>query len=68
MTRDDVLAILRSEAPRLREEFGVESLTLFGSFARGRRRPIAMSMCWFAFKMHPILTASWGSSSIWKTP
>jgi predicted nucleotidyltransferase len=35
MTRDDVLAILRSERPRLRSEFGVRSLALFGSVARG---------------------------------
>jgi predicted nucleotidyltransferase len=34
MKRDDVLAILRAEQPRLRSEFGVKSLVLFGSVAR----------------------------------
>jgi uncharacterized protein len=34
MKRDDVLAILRAHEPRLRSEFGVKSLALFGSVAR----------------------------------
>jgi predicted nucleotidyltransferase len=34
MTRDEVLARLRPEAPRLRAEFSVRSLALFGSTAR----------------------------------
>ena len=34
MKRDDVLAILRADQPRLRSEFGVKSLALFGSVAR----------------------------------
>lgn len=34
MRRDDVLAILRTEEPRLRAEFFVKSLELFGSVAR----------------------------------
>ena len=34
MRRDDVLAILRAEQPRLRSEFRVKSLALFGSVAR----------------------------------
>jgi uncharacterized protein len=34
MTRDDILAIIRANEPRLRE-FGVQELALFGSFARG---------------------------------
>ena len=34
MKRDDVLAILRAEQPRLRSEFGVKSPALFGSVAR----------------------------------
>jgi predicted nucleotidyltransferase len=32
--RDEVLTILRAEQPRLRSEFGVKSLALFGSVAR----------------------------------
>jgi predicted nucleotidyltransferase len=39
MKRDDVLAILRAEQPRLRSEFGVKSLTLFGSVARDEATP-----------------------------
>jgi uncharacterized protein len=34
MKRDEVLAILRAEQPRLRSDFGVKSLVLFGSVAR----------------------------------
>ncbi len=34
MNRDEVLAILKAEEPRLRSEFGVKSLALFGSVAR----------------------------------
>jgi len=34
MNRDEVLAILKVEEPRLRAEFGVKSLALFGSVAR----------------------------------
>jgi predicted nucleotidyltransferase len=34
MTRDEVLAILRADESRLRSEFGVRSLSLFGSLAR----------------------------------
>ena len=39
MRRDEILAILRSEAPRLRAEFGVKSLALFGSVARDEAGP-----------------------------
>jgi predicted nucleotidyltransferase len=35
MTRDQVLDVLRSSREDLRREFGVESLALFGSVARG---------------------------------
>jgi predicted nucleotidyltransferase len=34
MNRDAVLALLKAEQPRLRVEFGVKSLALFGSVAR----------------------------------
>jgi predicted nucleotidyltransferase len=39
MRRDDVLALLRGNRRRLREEFGVRSLTLFGSVARNESKP-----------------------------
>lgn len=34
MTGDDVLALLRTHKPLLAERFGVDNLSLFGSFAR----------------------------------
>ena len=36
MTRDAVLDILRRELPALREQYGIEELALFGSFATGQ--------------------------------
>jgi predicted nucleotidyltransferase len=39
MKRDDVLGILRAEQPRLRSDFGVQSLALFGSVARDEASP-----------------------------
>ena len=38
MQREQVLRILDAEGPRLRAEFGVRSLALFGSAARGEAR------------------------------
>jgi len=38
-SRDDVYRILASEAPYLRDHFGVERLALYGSFARGEPGP-----------------------------
>jgi predicted nucleotidyltransferase len=35
MQRDEVLAVLRAHRDELRERFGVESIRLFGSVARG---------------------------------
>ena len=35
MTRDEVLSVLRDHQAELRERFGVKSLALFGSVARG---------------------------------
>jgi predicted nucleotidyltransferase len=39
MLRDEVIAKLRAALPALRREFGVSSLFLFGSVARGDNRP-----------------------------
>jgi predicted nucleotidyltransferase len=39
MRRDDVLSVLRANQERLRSEYGVKSLTLFGSVARGEAGP-----------------------------
>lgn len=35
MNRDHILALLAEHKPELAERFGVQSLALFGSFARG---------------------------------
>mgnify|MGYP000408302278 CR=1 FL=1 len=37
--REDVITTLRESLPDLSTQFGVESLSLFGSFARGEDRP-----------------------------
>lgn len=39
MKRHDVLSLLRAHRDRLNSEFGVKSLTLFGSVARDEARP-----------------------------
>jgi predicted nucleotidyltransferase len=38
MTREELLALLAQHKPVLAERFGVKSLKLFGSFARGTAR------------------------------
>lgn len=38
-TRDEILAVLRNERPHLVECYGVQSLALFGSVARGEATP-----------------------------
>lgn len=38
-TREEVVSRLRAESPRLRAEYGVRSLDLVGSFARGEAGP-----------------------------
>ncbi|MFH0766077.1 MAG: nucleotidyltransferase domain-containing protein, partial [Calditrichota bacterium] len=35
MQKNDILKTLQTHLPRLREEFGVHSLGLFGSYVRG---------------------------------
>lgn len=39
MPTDDVIETLRQLLPELRQEFGVLSIQVFGSFARGEGRP-----------------------------
>jgi predicted nucleotidyltransferase len=39
MTRQEILNILRNEKPYLRRKFGLLSIGLFGSYARGTQRP-----------------------------
>ena len=39
MNRDEILKILRAHRDELRKRFGVKSLAVFGSVARGEARP-----------------------------
>ena len=39
MNRDEILEILRAHRDELRRRFGVKSLAVFGSVARGEARP-----------------------------
>ena len=39
MTEKDILDILRKEKPYLQENFGLLSIGLFGSYAKGTERP-----------------------------
>lgn len=39
MDRDQTLALLSRHKPEMRQRFGVRSLALFGSHARGQARP-----------------------------
>ena len=39
MTRQEILNFLQEKKPYLREEFGVLSIGLFGSYAKGTQRP-----------------------------
>ena len=41
MSRDEILEILRGSHEELRREFGVESIALFGSAARGNAGPLS---------------------------
>ena len=38
-TLDDVLRTLRTHLPELREQYGVRTLGVFGSYVRGEQRP-----------------------------
>ena len=37
-TKDDILSLLKDELPNLRAEYGVDTLAVFGSYARGHQR------------------------------
>lgn len=41
LSRDQIVAILRQNAEALRRDFGVESVALFGSVARGQAGPFS---------------------------
>jgi uncharacterized protein len=38
-TLDDVLRTLRTQLPELREQYGVRTLGVFGSYVRGEQKP-----------------------------
>jgi len=37
-TKEEILTMLKEELPNLRKEYGVETLAVFGSYARGEQR------------------------------
>ena len=37
-TKEEILSMLKAELPNLRKEYGVDTLALFGSYARDRQR------------------------------
>jgi predicted nucleotidyltransferase len=37
MTKEDILALLKDELPNLRNEYGVDTLAIFGSYAKGEQ-------------------------------
>ena len=38
MTRDDIISILEKELPKLKVEYGVQRIVLYGSFAKGTQK------------------------------
>jgi predicted nucleotidyltransferase len=39
MNKQDIIETIKSEKPFLKEQFGVEEIALFGSYARGENNP-----------------------------
>ena len=37
-TKDDILTLLKEELPNLRRDYGVDTLAVFGSYARGEQK------------------------------
>ena len=37
-TKDEILSLLKEELPNLRREYGVDTLAVFGSYARGEQK------------------------------
>lgn len=38
IVRDDIISILEKELPKLKEEYGVQRIVLYGSFAKGTQK------------------------------
>lgn len=38
MSREDVISILEKEMPKLKDEYGVQRIVLYGSFAKGTQK------------------------------
>ncbi len=68
LTREQVISILKKELPKLRDEYGVERIVLYGSFAKGTqkkksdvdilvdiRRPIGLEFVSLADRLEEIL-------------
>jgi predicted nucleotidyltransferase len=61
MTREELLALLAQHKPVLKERFGVKSLKLFGSFARGTARDDSDVDVLVEFDEAPSLNALFGA-------
>ena len=59
MTRQAILDRLNAEAPGLRKKYGVKSLSVFGSIARGDDHEEATWMSSSRLMARPLLTTSW---------
>jgi len=53
-TLDDVLRTLRVHLPELREQYGVRTLGVFGSYVRGEQRPRSDLDLLVAFDARPL--------------
>ncbi len=41
MTKDDYIALLQQHAPEMRDNYGLKSMTMFGSVARGENTAVS---------------------------
>lgn len=59
MRRSDVLDLLSTHLPEIRQRFGVRSLALFGSYARDEARPKSDVDCWSSSKARSPFSGTW---------
>lgn len=50
---EEIIGLLRQELPRLREEYAVDNLAVFGSYARNTQRPTSDLDILVSFKTAP---------------
>ena len=66
MKKEEILRLLRGHLDELRQRFGVKSLAIFGSVARGEAGPDS-DIDILVSKDRLPSTGIWGSSSSWRT-